>query len=191
MLRRVRLIGLVLASALAMLLFAAPAFAQDDEEEIDYVRTGFYLGANVAFGDSHFRDGPNFGSAWGYKLLAGYRAQDHFSFEAEYERFSHFLTRTNGRRMEIQTNAISLNSKIPFFTGPLQPYLKYGIGGLIVDNEVTNADGGDFMMRFGAGLDVYFSDHIALNTAVDYVRGFGDVRDQRYLSLSTGISYRF
>jgi opacity protein-like surface antigen len=194
MLRLVRLTGLGLLSCLMVLMLSLPAAAleaEEEEEEIDFQRSAWYLVGSVAFADTHFHDNPNFGTGWGFNLRAGYRAMEYAAFEIEYERFGHLLTRDDSGRAEAEVNAVTLNTKVPFFSGPLQPFLHYGLGAVIADSQLESEKLTDFAMRFGGGLDIYFTDHFILNTTIDYVRGFGDVRDYRWMSIGAGLGYRF
>jgi opacity protein-like surface antigen len=194
MLRLVRLLGLGLLSGLVVLMLTLPAAAleaEEEEEEIDYQRSAWYLVGSVAFADTHFKDNPNFGTGWGFNIRGGYRAIEYAAFEIEYERFGHLLSRDGSPRAEAEVNAVTFNTKVPFFSGPLQPFLHYGLGAVIADNDLERQKLTDFAMRMGGGLDIYFSDHIILNTSIDYVRGFGDVRDYRWMSIGVGVGYRF
>ena len=46
-------------------------------------------------------------------------------------------------------------------------------------------------MRFGAGLDIYFTETWAAELGVKYVLPFGDVDDIDYVSVGLGLKYRF
>lgn len=189
--RFVRLIGLGVSSVLVVLLLDLPAVAasapQEEAEEIEFERSAFYLGVAGSFGHPYVVDQSDFDDAWGFDILAGYRAQDHFAIEGEFEAFWNFQGDGN-----IQTWAVTLNVKVPFFaTRRFQPFLKYGMGFMRAEQDKFNRKGTDFTMRMGGGLDVYATDHFGVNTTLDYVRGFGEVRDYRYMSLRLGVFYRF
>lgn len=193
MLRLVRLIGLGLLSGLAVVMLSLPAAAleAEEEEEIDYQRTAWYLVGSVAFADTLFDNQPNFGTGWGFQFRGGFRAIEHFAVELEYEYFGHLLTRDGSPRAKVELNAFTVNTKIPFFSGQLQPFIHYGLGAIFVSSDLELSNPSDFAMRFGGGLDIYLTDHIILNTTIDYLRGFGDVDDYRWLSISAGVGYRF
>ena len=188
MLRFVRLIGLGVSSLLILPLLCLPAGAQDDEEEdIEYNRSAFYLGVAGSFADPHFSFPSKFEIAYGIDLVAGYRSHEFFAIEAEFERIFRF-----GGDGDARTWATTINVKVPLFPSRrIQPFLKYGIGLLDAEQPRFDFDATDFTMRMGGGVDLYVTDHVMLNTTLDYVRGFGDVRDFRYLSFRLGVSYRF
>jgi hypothetical protein len=85
--------------------------------------------------------------------------------------------------------ALTLDLKILFFRGPIQPYVTIGAGGyLLGDNFSIFAEGGGYQL--GGGIDFWLGAHISLGLKAQY-RGVGLVdydsqKDNTYLSLFTG-----
>lgn len=66
---------------------------------------------------------------------------------------------------------------------PREPSVPYSAS----DSERSSG----FAMRFGGGLDVYATEHVALCLGFDYLLPFGDAEDLDYMAITWGLLYRF
>lgn len=66
---------------------------------------------------------------------------------------------------------------------PPEPSVPYGAS----ESERSNG----FAMRFGGGLEVYATEHVAVGLGFDYVLPFGDAEDFDYMAITWGLLYRF
>jgi hypothetical protein len=109
--------------------------------------------------------------------------------------------------------ATTANLKVYLETARVQPYLMLGMGTLVarkleslaseavtVDQLLSDRSSGawrgedtlvDFAARFGAGLDIYATEHIVVSVEASYVLPAGEVDDFAYGSLGMGLQYRF
>jgi opacity protein-like surface antigen len=103
-------------------------------------------------------------------------------------------------RTNLRTHNFSLLGKVILPTlGPLQPYMKGGIGFLNVDGDrhligwrgERSGSDTEFSGRLDGGLDYLVTPHVALNADVGYVMPTEALFPLNYLSLSLGAQYRF
>ena len=189
-----------LAVGIALCLCALPVHAQDDEEEEDdFGRPGLYVGAmgihafqNFYVKDrGYFRDLspsiPNsYDNSFGFNVRAGYRAQDHFAAEFEYEYVNGF-DRTD---TSIRTHVFTANAKLPFTTGRFQPFLGYGLG--FMSASQAGASDLNFAMRAYGGIDIYIDNNWMVQLESSYVFPIGNVRGLDYVTAGfLGVAYRF
>jgi hypothetical protein len=92
--------------------------------------------------------------------------------------------------------AATANGKLFLATRELQPFLLAGAGALYAHLEDGLGLGLSVSavgpaMRFGGGVDFYFTESIVVSVESSYVLPFGDVADLDYVSLGFGVQYRF
>lgn len=212
----VRSLRILLAAVAALLVYSATASAQD-EDGPDYARVGFYVGAGVSGAsftelenevEESLRavgifDSVSVDTGVGFDLYAGYRAHPNVAVEAEFEMIPATDLNSSGFGTvpELQTWTLTGNFKVFPITGRVQPFGLVGIGVLhgrvkdimakdIMGVEIKDSEL-DFVARFGAGVDLYITEHFALSAKASYVVGTGadDVLD--YVSFGGGAQYRF
>lgn len=164
------------------------------EESLDYVRTGFYVGANGVFSIEAFREtnGLTFDDAVGFNVRAGYRLDRLISLEVAIER-NHRFDLKSSPQVGIETWGGTLNTKLFPFHGAIQPYLLIGTGFMharAAGAGLNLSDTGS-MYRGGIGLDLYTTHNWVVNLEGSYVFPQGEVEDLDYISLSGGVQYRF
>jgi opacity protein-like surface antigen len=192
-----------LAGICACLLLAAPALAEDGKqsEGPDYGRDGFYLGANV-IGASYINIGdrdqsPDADETAGFNIYGGYRFNEGIAFEVQGEWLAKSDVDVNNTSSDIETWAITGNVKYFILPDRFQPYLLMGMGGMHADfkddfDAGLGGSDGDFIFRFGGGLDFYITEAIVASLGADYVLPAGsDLEDLDYVSYGAGIQYRF
>ncbi|MFN2378113.1 MAG: outer membrane beta-barrel protein [Candidatus Binatia bacterium] len=182
----------------------APA-AVIEEEEVDYARTGFYIGAGGNYAFNNF-DGLNstpggpaivatdsVDNSAGYFVRAGYRVHANVAVEARFEHYLGFETDPGPGHLE--GYSIMANVKGFLLTGRYQPYVLFGMGYLDLNSPgVDQGDeiaGDDFAMRFGGGLDAYITENLSMGPELAYLLPTGDASDLDMLTLSLGLNYRF
>ena len=169
----------------------ATGYAQDSTQ---YGRTGFYGGANGVFSVERFRDtnGLSFENSNGFNVRAGYRLEPLIALEVEFERNSRFALQ-NAPTVGLETFAGTLNVKLFPIQLAIQPYLLLGTGFLHARADgagITRTDTGS-IYRGGVGLDLYTTANWVVNLEGAYVFPQGEVDGLDYISLSSGLQYRF
>jgi opacity protein-like surface antigen len=191
----------VLTLIAASLVFASPAFSE--EEESEYARSGGYLGLNV-IGGSYTRIGsaptsPEADATAGVKVYGGYRINPAFALEIDVEWLAKSDIDTNGINgaAEIESWVATANAKIFWMHDRIQPYTLMGMGmmGATVDDSaafsVNDPDNG-FAFRFGAGLDYYITRSIVANAGVNYILPASqELEDLDLVTYGAGVQYRF
>lgn len=164
--------------------WAATAVAADQE----YGRSGPYLGAGGTYGFENFDGVPGAGGGWGYNLKGGYRFNQFFAIEAEFEQ----LLGMESNLGDIDSWVLTAAGKAFALDGPIQPFALAGIGWAGVDQSgAGGVDDDGLGFRFGAGVDFYATRNIAITAEVGYILGTGDVGDFNLVPVSLGVLYRF
>jgi opacity protein-like surface antigen len=103
-----------------------------------------------------------------------------------------------GDGVDAEIWTVTGNAKGYLLTGSIQPFALFGVGAMKVKAEDKRGLGlsfseTDLALRFGAGVDFYFSQRIAVDLIADYVYPTDDLRDPRfhYVSVRVGVKYRF
>jgi opacity protein-like surface antigen len=171
-------------------------------------RPGPYVGLGAAGGLEEFdeRVGGNFGDSAGFNFQAGYRFTEFFALEGLYEYMDefghteHFLPDLTAET-DIRTHNFSVMGKgiLPF--GPVQPYIKGGVGFLNADVDTRLKglgqkvhDGGsdtEFAGRVDGGIDLMATPNLSLQLDAGYVLPTEDLSDLNYISVSLGVRYIF
>jgi hypothetical protein len=177
-------------SAVAIVASATVAMATDQ----DYGRSGPYVAGGGAYGFENFDvNGVNFDDSWGYFLKGGYRFNQWFSLELNWEQYLDFQDHPDHKDSDIW--AIGVNAKVFPFHGIIQPY--FLVGGsyykLNLSNSVEAAgeDGGSgFGVRFAGGLDVYVTRNWAFSVDAGYLLPTSS-SDFGIIPITFGVMYRF
>jgi opacity protein-like surface antigen len=174
------------AASLALLLGASAAFAQD------YDRGGLYAQLNGVAAFENFDDFPSSvtDTAIGVSGRLGFRLNPRFAVESQVEYTGDFVDGSG----DISATVITLNGKFYFLTDQLQPYALAGLGGAFGTIDPPgpgSADDGGFAVKFGGGLDFYFTERLGVMFEAAYNVGTGDLDDFSYTSLGWGAFYRF
>jgi len=191
---------------------AAAATEGEPEEEgrTDYAYAGPYLGLNGAFGYPLFEErisgatgGAAFDPSWGLDARLGLRVLKFLAVEAQYEWMAGFdvsgLPVADDVRIEGHTLTGNLRLYVPIWQ--VHPYVLTGIGVTryrIDLGSLGSAHEDRFAGRLGGGLDMYVTEHVAVNfeaaallTVNDLDFDQGSITSLHYLSASVGLMYRF
>jgi opacity protein-like surface antigen len=187
---------------------AAPPPAREVEvveEELEYARTGPYIGVGGVFAMELFDGGMNVDNSNGFHVRAGYRVHPHIAVEARYEHYLNFETdpgtgtgigAPNNGLGHFEGWSITGNVKGFILTGRWQPYVLFGMGYLDINYPGPNRGGDarpgdDFAMRFGVGMDAHLTEHISIGPEVAYVLPVGDAEDLDFLTIGLGLQFNF
>ncbi len=183
-----------LASLLPLLL-VLPA-AAEPEEEPDYARDGWYVGVYTAKGFENFspnrrNDGDDAG-AWGFNARFGWRDLRYLAIEFQYEWIDDFEINGPTQKTDIRFNTFTLNAKGYLPVGRFAPFLLAGAGFAQADASGTPSDrDGDFVSRWGGGIDFYLTENLVFAADTTYVLPRGDLDNLDYFTVSWGLQWRF
>lgn len=196
--------ALALTLALTCALFSGLAHAQDDDEEsetTEFARSGLYLAGYGVWAISAYRSEPGgfYGASPGAKFKLGYRVSPVWAFEADIEWIQRFYARLDGSRRDTWSVAGGFNLKAYLSDGRFQPYGLVGANGYSINTRTVQDDGTvlasdsnlDWGLRFGAGLDVYATEHLAIGLEASYMWGIITNWDYDYASFGVGATWRF
>lgn len=184
-------------------LTAGADWGDDDDDEsetdgeTDYARTGAYVSVSGVFVAESWPGSNRDAGAedtHGINLRAGLRVNQWASAEVELELIDDFFP---DERQDYQLVTFSANTRVYPFGGRVQPYALGGLGVVASvvdhrdrDSSVTQSNA-DWNFRAGAGIDFYYTDHVALTFEGTYVWTVGDVKDIDHVSVGLGLLYRF
>lgn len=172
-------------SAALLAGWATCAVAADDE----YGRSGPYLSASALYSFAEF-DGNNTSEAdgsWGYSLAGGYRFNEYFALEVDWEQMPAY----DDGGGNADTWIIGVNGKLYPFHGIIQPFAVLGAGYTGVDDHAANKDSTNAGFRFGGGVDFYITRNWAITAEADYLMPVGGLSDYGQVPVSLGVTYRF
>jgi opacity protein-like surface antigen len=177
------------------LIAVSSVHAGDTDEDSNYVKDGFYLGAmflnnsmSGEFDDSSFLitstelfDAPDIDDSTGFGVVAGFR-RDKISFEIDYQRSVHdtsssFLFFGTAGKSEAAYNVIDLNLKVDVFARKqLRPYVLIGMGFPWITIEDSATDGFSvydetftgIALNTGGGMAYYFHPRWAITAGAVY-----------------------
>ncbi len=152
--------------------------------------------------------------SWSVKGRAGYRCHPRYSIGATLEYFGGFDTEWSGALnpagasgSDIDMFVATVDIKAYLLTGRYQPYLLMGGGTMLIETRVVNPTGSqhpwgagpaaqsrdytDFVLRLGAGVDAYATDHVVVNIGATYMLPLGEVSGVDLFTVGGGIEYRF
>ena len=125
-----------------------------------------------------------------------------------------YVRASDSDKINVSLLSLTVNLKVPFTTGRIQPYalLGGGVGFVYRDNqfpqrqilpsaissnptrfeEYVDVQDVGAVFRVGGGVDSYVTEHIYLSTEFTYVASQGEAfNDLRYWGLTAGVGYRF
>ncbi|MDP6981293.1 MAG: OmpW family outer membrane protein [Myxococcota bacterium] len=141
----------------------------------------------------------------GIRVAVGRRCHERLAVEVEVEWIAPYegsldsADKSKLRDIQIAPVASTVNAKGYLLTGRIQPYLLAGVGVLSVSTESKNtADNkggtkrtGQLAVRGGGGVDFYLNRNWVLNFGVDYLYSATNLEYLDFLTVSTGVQYRF
>lgn len=171
----------------AVLLAGWASCAQAADQ--DYGRSGPYVGGSGVYAFENFSGdaAPSPTGSWGYSLNAGYRFNEYFALEADWDHLLGFDDSTGDASMWL----IGINAKVFPFHGIIQPFLLAGAGFAGVDDKSADQNSTGAGLRFGGGLEIYLARNWAITTEVDYMLMTGSLSDYGAIPVSLGVEYRF
>ena len=220
MMREIRTLftgAILLIGALAF----APVHSQADEipssEDNPYARNGFYLGLAGAFAIDAAAEEElekesglklRIGDDIGLQARLGYRFHPRFAAEYQFEWITDVDIDVQGvgfgnGAFQLERWASTANVKAYLATDIVQPFLLVGLGVMTVEVDGSpvevspgtfvglSVEETDFAARFGAGFEVYATEHFVINLDASYVLPTGSLEDFDYVSLGWGFQYRF
>jgi len=149
--------------------------------------------------------GGNWDDSWGYEIRGGYRVNPWVAVELEWEHYLDFDfdsasgypgTRSVGK--DLESYILTANGKVYPVHGRFQPYALIGMGwqnGQMERSQLAPGGTDDFdhdalAFRFGAGLDVYFTDMIGMAAEAGYVLPVtGELSDQDFEIIPVSLSF--
>ena len=137
--------------------------------------------------------------SWGAGGRLGWRLMKHFAIEGQVEiqgnfEFDHDTEAAGEEQSDLRFLTGTLNAKGYLPMGRFQPYALIGGGYANAKINPPNSNsehrhGG--AARFGAGVDLYGNEHVAVYSEAAYVLPFGDLEDFDNVSLGFGLILRF
>ncbi|MCH7598880.1 MAG: porin family protein [Myxococcales bacterium] len=190
---RILLLGLLLTS------IGSTAVAQDDDEggASDFPSSGLYVsfsGVRAIEGWPSTNRDAGAENAFGFNLRVGTRTSQWVSLELALEVIDDFFPND---KTDVGVISVFANTRVYPLPGRIQPYALGGMG--IVATAVKQRDSGssfgssnaDWGFRLGAGVDLYYTAHIAVSLEVTQLWTVGDVKDLDHVSLGIGFLYHF
>jgi opacity protein-like surface antigen len=143
----------------------------------------------------------------GLQARLGYRFHPRFAAEYQFEWITDVDIDVQGvpfgkGAFQLERWASTANVKAYLATDTVQPFLLVGLGVLTVEVDGSpvgvepdlvglSVNETDFAARFGAGLEVYATEHIVINLNASYVLPAGNLKNFDYVSIGWGFQYRF
>jgi opacity protein-like surface antigen len=174
----------VTLSAALLAGWTSCAHATDDE----FGRSGPYLRGGGVYAFENFSGAAASPSgSWGYELAGGYRFNEYFALEVEWEQLLGF----DDAAGDADFWMLGASGKFFPFHGIIQPFLLAGAGWASIDDNAAPRDSTGIGFRFGAGFDIYISRNWAFNVEAGYLLPIGSLGDYHSIPLSLGVTYRF
>ena len=182
--------------------------ADEDDDEKMWIENGIYVQLAGTYGVEEFGDDISGDDSLGLNVRVGLRTARWLALEAEYEWLSgmdpYGISQTSDWAATFNIRVYPLTDMI--LRGRIQPYVLIGVGMSSFrslgdcKSFVPGAgcqDWGDsrnygFASRWGAGIDAYITESIAVTVGASYLWSAGTpVEDLNYISISWGLMYRF
>jgi opacity protein-like surface antigen len=175
---------------------------EEGAESGGYGGTGIYSTHHALFALANItRDGgASNNDTLGADFRIGYRAHARAAAELQFEwtdRFNESIGGVTTRQFH-DNWTLTLNGKLFALTGRWQPYALVGFGAYHVNEKITagpsigdRSHDNDGVGRFGAGIDLYGDETIAINLEAAYVKGFGGLIEHDYVSFGWGFLFRY
>ena len=185
-------IGLLTGTLLAILLLGhGAAWAEDEDEEPDYARSGAYLrgAGQLAVWTSRAGMAPAPQVEWqpdfGLDVALGWRESERFAIEIEFEWV------VNHEDVSLGNWLLGVNGKFYFLEDRIQPYMINGVGAMWTKIPGAPSFADDWAFRHGLGVDFYLNNHWAITGESTFVWGVGDIWKNYFVTVGVGVLYRF
>ncbi len=186
------------------------------EEDHDFDRNRFYVGAGPLWALSNFDDRhaivrqgggrtavaetDDAGNAWGADARVGYRFHPQLAIEGQGQYYGNFSIdgRVPGATAsqhvaDLEGFSFTTNLKVFPITGRVQPYFLAGAGFLWA--RFSDARGGNealtFAGRGGLGVDFYLDENVALNVEGTYLLPTDHLNDFQMAGITGGLQLHF
>ena len=184
-------------------------------QDVDYARPAWYVSVSGSF-DVHLFENEienafdgiiDVKNAWGIDVKIGRRVLKWLSLEAEYEYVNGFDINVEDITIfKIPANTLTGNIKLHYPIQRFIPYVTAGIGGTWYNIKdqfglgIGFESGTAFAGRVGGGLDIFLTEHWAINANYTFVLTTFDLKnptqdnnisDIHYGALQVGIAYYF
>ena len=184
------------AGLFAVLAWAGAAIAQEAEGASEYVRDGWYAGANWSMGIENWQEtaGSSVENAQGLAGYVGWRFLENYGLDIQYEWFHEFQLASPAVSANAHIFTFNLRYYVPF--DRIQPYALAGMGLMQSSREgsfgdLTDGASGNFAGRLGGGLDLYLTRNWVFEASAAYVVPSGNLNQLEFFSLAAGFQYRF
>jgi hypothetical protein len=216
---RIRIFALAMGVVSALALSSvAPAqddgddYARDEEEtdedegiQYDYARSDFYVIAQGANQIGTFRGNPTSSlstqteHSMGAKGAFGYRINPHLAAEIQIDWVQKFDVKLNGSNKGFNGGGVTAQVKGYPLTGKIQPFGVFGLGVGAFEIRHTKETKyrntqAEFMLRFGLGVDFWFTDQVGMVLDGGYAwptGASGKLDDLDYATIGWGFILRF
>jgi len=193
------IIGVVLTVALSV---AAAESVQ--AQDVDYARPAWYVSVAGTFNvhlfeeevDSAIPGVIDLEHAWGFDIKAGKRLYKWLSLELEFEYIDGFdFNLSDTKILTLRPSTLTGNVKFHYPFGRFLPYGIVGIGGTWFDIKDQFGIGIGFDTdvalagRFGAGFDIFLTEHWAINANYSFVLTTFDLTNPAVIENISSIHY--
>jgi len=152
--------------------------------------------AYLGVGASYNLEGIDFDQfeddASGLNFRFGIKVNETIALEVNIDQTQQFENIDNSQHFDL--TSFSFNGKyiFPFSSSSVQPFITAGVGLLFSKSNAAMAmDETDMGVNFGAGIDLFVTDALALCGSVKYFRAFGDLEDVNFTQIMVGTVYYF
>ncbi|HYC57471.1 MAG TPA: outer membrane beta-barrel protein [Candidatus Binatia bacterium] len=168
----------------------------------DPARSGPYLHLGVAYAFEDFAMHDVTGEwddAWGYDVRGGYRSHSWLATEVQWQHLPSFAgpgsQRARGRsEADVETSILSFNGKLYPLGGRVQPFVLAGAGWQSAEQR-GGLEEDALALRFGAGVDVYFTSNVGMAVEGGYVwpvsSQLADAEEVNIIPVNASIFLRF
>lgn len=181
----------VTVSAAVLAGWTTCATAADQE----FGRSGPYVAGGGMYAFENFdASGDEPDDSWGYEAKGGYRFNEYFAIEVNWQ---HMIAFEDGDVGDTDVWMIGANAKVFPFHGIIQPYALAGLGWASVqddratDKDPDGIDSTGMGFQLGGGLDVYVTRNWAFYAQASYLLQTGGRGDYDAIPLTFGVLYRF
>ena len=179
----------VLLLAGALLCFAPPALA--DDEEIDPTLLGPYVGVGFGGAFENFGGHIQADDSIASNFVLGYRGSEFISIEFAFD-FMESFDLTSSDDIELWTSTIDFRVHVP--VGRVEPFLTYGAG--VIGAEGSGAAPGrfdevDFVVRGGGGVAFQVTNAISVYASAVYNFPVNTAAHFDHTTAMVGVLYKF
>lgn len=171
---------------------------EEETDELAYDRDGWYAGIGAGYVIENFQGGSANDTGF-VNIRGGYRFLQYGAAEVQLE-YTPKFNGQSGRYAGTNTGLFGTWANFKGYptapwTGPVQPYAMIGIGWWWARHWGSAVSGvehdGDFVSRFGGGVDFYFTRNVVVTLEGAYVVPTGDLRRLDQVQIGGVFQYRF